>query len=719
MEKESKLLEEFQAELFPVLKFRVNFALVLATILLPAFSWVDYLFYPQHFRTFLVYRIITAGITLLLWILNRKSADIFTSRAIAVIGFYVIGLCILSMIQEVNGFGTPYYAGLLLLFIAFLTFLPFDLETHLIHTSLLYLCYLLVVFYSGRGGFTKLFLVNNIYLVSSLGVLLTGAFFNYKKRFEEFVARRRLKAAEDKLKEYARRLENTVEESESKYATVVNNAREGIIVVKDSRVVFWNPEAERLFSCTGSLLKNMDFLDLFPEERRKVIEDICASQINGEDSCILDTIEISCGKDDKKWLELMGVPVSWKAAPAGLFFIRDVTAKRTLEHELIQAQKMEAIGTLASGVAHDLNNIFQIIAGYVQMGLEAHDKGARINYFLGQIEKTVERASLVTRQLLVFSRKEEGRREVIDVNRQIVSLSRLLQRVIPKMIKIDLRLSADAGAILADPIQLEQVLMNLALNARDAMPEGGELIITTNRIKSDWGLLPLAGTRDGQRDGLEEFVRIQVSDTGTGMVPEVRERIFDPFFTTKEEGRGTGLGLAIVYGIIKKHGGWITCESEPGKGTVFSVFFPACQEGEEQVEQGTLRGEQGVGSSETILLIDDEEQIRDIGKNMLEKVGFQVMLASSGEEALQLFAKEGDRISLVLLDLNMPGMGGFRCLKKLKEQQPDIKVIICTGYLDEETISKIRELNVEDFVHKPFRFSEILPIIRARLSDKK
>ncbi len=695
----------------------MNFALLLAAFMLPALAWIDYLFYPEHFRTFLVYRLITAAIALLLFILNQKSADLFTSRAIAIIGFYVIGLCILSMIKEVNGFGTPYYAGLLLLFIAFLTFIPFDFKNHLIHTVILYLLYLMVVFYSGSGGFTNLFLVNNIYLVSSLGVLLVASYFNYRKRFEEFVARKGLKAAEEKLKEYARRLEDSVEESESKYATVVNNAREGIIVVKDSAVVFWNPEAERLFNCSGvSSLERVNFLELMPDDRAEIIQKVCSGPVEGEENCVLDTLEIECGADDKKWLEVMAVPVIWKSEPAGLFFIRDVTAKRILEHELIQAQKMEAIGTLASGVAHDLNNIFQIIAGYVQMSLEAYNNPAKIKYFLGQIEKVVERASLVTRQLLVFSRKEEGKKEIIDVNEQIVSLSRLLQRLIPKMIRIDLRLSADAGSILADPIQLEQVLMNLALNARDAMPEGGELVIATNRIKSDWGLISMAGQEDSKDNG-KDFLRIQVSDTGTGMPPEVRERIFDPFFTTKDDGRGTGLGLAIVYGIVKRHGGWITCESEPGKGTVFSVFFPACTEDEERVDHVMVSRDYGVSSSETILLVDDEEQIRDIGKNMLEKVGFNVILASSGEEALQIFSREPDAINLVLLDLNMPGMGGFRCLEKLKEQRPDIKVIICTGYLDEETISKIQQLDVEDFVHKPFRFSEILPIIRARLSD--
>ena len=716
MEKETKLLEEFQRELFPLLKRRVDFALLLAVLLIPLFSWVDYVFYPEHFTTFLVYRLITAGLALLLFFFNRRSTDMNTTRNTAVIGYYLVGLFLMLMIREVHGCGTPYYAGLILLFIVFLTFLPFNLKTHLVHTSLLYLLYLLTCLVAGNGCLSRLFLVNNMFIISSLGVLLVGVYFNYQKRFQEFTARKRFIEAEEKLAKYAGKLEDYVEESESKYATVVNNAREGIVVVRDERVVFWNPEAERIFSCPDGSLENRNFLDLFPRERRIVIEKACRGATDMNGSCTVETLEISCENDDRKWLEVMGIPVKWQSEPAGLFFIRDVTSKRTLERELIQAQKMEAIGTLASGVAHDLNNIFQIIAGYVQMGQEMAVLDSRMKHFLAQIEKTVERASMVTRQLLVFSRKEKTRREIIDVNKQIVSLSRLLQRVIPKMIRIDLRLSADAGAIFADPIQLEQVLMNLALNARDAMPEGGELVISTNRIKNRWEVPPLVASL-GSRNSGEELVRIQVRDTGTGMAPEVRERIFDPFFTTKEEGQGTGLGLAIVYGIVKRHGGWITCESEPGTGTTFSIFFPVCRDDEQSVEQGESGTEYAGKSSETILLIDDEEQIRDIGKNMLEKVGFQVITASSGEEALQLFKEEGERVNLVLLDLNMPGMGGFRCLKRLKEMRPDIKVIICTGYLDDETITKIRELNVEDFVHKPFRFSEILPIIRARLSN--
>ncbi len=717
MKKDPELIEDFKEDLFPVLKKRLEFALLLAIFLVPAFSWVDYFFYPDHFNRFLIYRLVTSGLALVLFLLSRKSSDLNAARSIAVSGYYIIGLCIILMIKDVNGFGTPYYAGLLLLFIGFLTFLPFDVKTHFIHTLMLYTLYLLVALYSGRGNLTRLFFVNNIFLLSSLGVLLVGVYFNYRKRFEEFEARRRLQAAERKLREYAEKLEDSVVETESKYETVVKNAREGIMAVRDSqKIVFWNPEAERLFSCCEESLEKKKFFELFPEESGKIMERACRDALKTGEIRTVDPLEIICEEGDTRWIEAMAIPVKWQSGPAALFFIRDITAKRTLERELIQAQKMEAVGTLASGVAHDLNNIFQIIAGYVQMGIELAEKDSRMGYFLGQIEKTVERASLVTRQLLIFSRKKETRREIIDVNRQIVSLSKLLQRVIPKMIKIDLRLSANAGSILADPIQLEQVLMNLALNARDAMPEGGELLVSTKRIVKEWELLSMigSGAGPGQKD---EFVCIQISDTGTGMVPEVRERIFDPFFTTKEEGRGTGLGLAIVYGIVKAHGGWITCESEPGAGTTFSVFFPACKEDGEVAEEGPSRVAYPQESSEVIMLVDDEEQIRDIGKNMLEKVGFRVLLASSGEEALQLFEEEHGRINLVLLDLNMPGIGGFRCLEKLKKLKPDIRVIICTGYLDEDTISKIRKLDVEDFVHKPFRFSEILPIIRARLSQ--
>ena len=691
-------------------------ALFMAILFIPLFSWADYLFYPEHFKTFLGYRVAATALVLVLFFLNQKAASVTAVRNIAVSGFYIIGIFLILMIMDVNGFDTPYYAGLLLLFIVFLSFVPLETRTLAVHTILLYMLYVASAFYSGNGHLPRLFFVNNIFLVSSLCALLVASYFNYRKRLQEFDARKKLKEAEEKLLEYTRKLENSVEESESKYATVVNNAREGIVVVRKGRIVFWNPESERVLSCRSGSLQGRDFKSFFPGVKSRVFECAYPGPDDAEDACVLDTLEIKCSDDEKKWLEVMAVPVTWQGEAAGLFFIRDVTAKRTLEHELIQAQKMEAIGTLASGVAHDLNNIFQIIAGYVQMGIEVSQKdGTRLKYFLGQIEKTVERASLVTRQLLVFSRKEESKREVVDVNKQIVSLSRLLQRVIPKMIRIDLRLSANAGSIMADPIQLEQVLMNLSLNARDAMPEGGELVISTNRIKGHWDSAPVIGSVPLAK-GQNDFVRIQIRDTGTGMTSEVRERIFDPFFTTKEEGRGTGLGLAIVYGIVKEHGGWITCESEPGKGTTFSIFFPGCLEDEEDAKKAGESISPHMEFSEVILLVDDEEQIRDIGKNMLEKAGFQVITASSGEEALEIFRRRAEEIKLVLLDLNMPGMGGFRCLKQLKELAPDIRVIICTGYLDEETTLKIREFQVEDFVHKPFRFSEILPIIRARLS---
>jgi len=714
----SRFKKEFEDDLFPVLKKTVGIGLILIIILVPAFSWVDYYYYPEYFRRFLYYRLGAATLAALLFYLNLRSRSFHISKIIGILGYYVVGICIIMMIRDVNGFETPYYAGLLLVFTGFISIVPFETKCHLFHVAILYIIYIIAIFASKDSQVSKLFVVNNIFLLSCLTILLTASFFNYKKRFEEFLGRKKLIKAEECLRQYATQLQENVEESESRYASVVNNAKEGILIISKGKVTFYNPRAREILTSIGIMPKDEEIMEQLPQNMREAISKAYSEAISSGKSTINQEIELEIDKHSKRWFEYTLVPIKIQKEPASVLFLRDVTARKQMENELIQSQKMEAIGVMAGGVAHDLNNVFQIVSGYVQMGLQLAEKGSKIHYYLGQIEKTIGRASMVARQLLIFARKDESKKEVLDVNSQIVSLTRLLHRVIPKMITIDLRLSADAGCIYADPVKFEQVLLNLCINARDAMPEGGRLEISTFKTKQvPDDIKKLSQDLCDKSD--QEYVCIKIADTGQGIPPELKDRIFEPFFTTKEKGKGTGLGLSIVYGIVKDHQGFISCTSQPGKGTVFSVYLPACQDLKEHVITGLPETEPMDASNELILLVDDEEQIRDIGKNMLEQVGYQVETAESAEAAIEFIRERGDSLRLILLDLNMPGMGGMKFLEQFNKLFPelDVAIIICTGYFDKEDLSKVRELGVSRVVHKPFKFSEIVPVIRSVLSS--
>ena len=399
---------------------------------------------------------------------------------------------------------------------------------------------------------------------------------------------------------------------------------------------------------------------------------------------------------------------------------RDVTDRilaerevKRLQSQMLQAQKMEAIGTLAGGIAHDFNNLLQAILGYTQILIMPKEDSDPDVPSLRQIEKAANRASELTQQLLTFSRKVESKPRPVSLNQEVRQVEKLLKRTIPKMIEIELRLEEDLETISADPAQLEQVIMNLGVNARDAMPEGGKLLIETESA-----LMDEAYCRDhlGARAG--KYVLLTISDTGLGMDKKTLEHIFDPFFTTKEVGKGTGLGLAMVYGIVKSHRGYIMCYSEPGEGTAFKIYFPVTEEESTDTGSGT-RGAEPVpeGGRETILLVDDEELLREVGTEMLKRFGYTILLASDGEGALDLYREKGADISLVILDLIMPGMGGEKCLGEILKLNPRAKVVIASGYSINSRAKNALNAGARAFIKKPYEVNEMLRVVREVLDQ--
>jgi signal transduction histidine kinase/CheY-like chemotaxis protein len=388
--------------------------------------------------------------------------------------------------------------------------------------------------------------------------------------------------------------------------------------------------------------------------------------------------------------------------------------KRKLEAQLNQAQKMEAIGILAGGVAHDFNNLLTSIIGYAELALMDLGKNSRVNQSLDEILKAGHRAAGLTRQLLAFSRKELIRPEVLNFNSLIMNFEKMLRRLIREDIDIVSVCSPDLWQVEADPGQMEQVVMNLAVNARDAMPKGGKLTIETANVELNEDYF-----RDhGVENQAGPYVMLAVTDTGTGMDKETRARIFEPFFTTKGLGRGTGLGLSTVYGIVKQNKGHIWVYSEPEKGTTFKVYFPRVGVETEVAkrEEVPVRSLEG---SETILVVEDDEMLRKMAVKMLKGYGYRLITARNGEDALEIAGSHDGPVHLLLTDVVMPGMTGLDLAEQLKSRFPEIKVLYMSGYTDNVIADHgVLEKDV-NFIQKPFSREGLGGKVREVLDKKQ
>jgi two-component system cell cycle sensor histidine kinase/response regulator CckA len=391
--------------------------------------------------------------------------------------------------------------------------------------------------------------------------------------------------------------------------------------------------------------------------------------------------------------------------------IRDITERKQLENQLRQAQKMEAVGTLAGGIAHDFNNMLQVISGYVQT-MQMHPDRTSNQYVLGKVSETVMRASELVQGILTFSRKVETQLQPLDLNRSVAAAVKILKRILARMIKIETILPDGIDLINADSNQLEQILLNLGLNAGDAMPDGGKLIIETRNVTLD---------EEYCRQHLDavagDYVQLIVSDDGQGIDKEHLEHIFEPFYTTKQTGKGTGLGLAMVYGIVKSHSGYVEVHSEPGQGSTFKLYFPVLRDVDAVPADPHTNAPASLRGSETILLVDDEEAIVEVGKSTLEEFGYSVKTVSSGEDAVALYLKCGEEIDLVILDLGMPGMGGGKALLELKKLDPTVKILIASGYSSETQMTQALKDGASGFIAKPYRLDNLLLQIREVLGQ--
>ena len=506
--------------------------------------------------------------------------------------------------------------------------------------------------------------------------------------------------------------EEALRASEEKYRYVVENANDAIFIAQDGFVKFPNSRLEAISGYSLEELTQRPFLDFVHPEDRATVASMHRKRMEGEQVPTMYSFRGITKSGETIWLEISSVFRMWEGRAASLNFMRDITQEKRLESQLIHAHKMEAVGTLAGGIAHDFNNLLQAVSGYAELLLQQTSEGDKGFRALREIKRAASRGGELTRQLLTFSRKVEPQLRPVDLNIIVSDVRTLLERTIPKMIQIELHLASDLNLVNADSSQIEQVLMNLVVNGRDAMPDGGTLSIHTSNITLDE---PYCRSHQDVVPG--EYVLLAVADTGFGIDKETREHVFDPFFTTKEVGKGSGLGLAIVYGIVKSHQGHVLCASCPGQGTAIEIYLPV-------VERALMASNVSIaptplhGGDETILLVDDDASIRDLGEQTLRLYGYTVISAPDGESALEVYREHKNRIDMVILDLIMPGMGGALCLQALVEINPKVKVLIASGYSAEGEHEKAIASGARAFLQKPYELHEMLEAVRQALKGE-
>ncbi len=513
-----------------------------------------------------------------------------------------------------------------------------------------------------------------------------------------------------------KKMENALKESEEKYRLLVENANEVILVAQDGRIRFVNHKALDFIGYTPEELIEKEFTAFVHPEDRKTLSERHRKRLEGEYVPALYPFRIIDRDGGIKWVEINAVRIEWKGRPATLNFLVNITERKhaeeereKLQNQLTQAKKMESIGRLAGGVAHDFNNMLGVILGRTEMMLMGMTPEDPFRSDLEEIQKAGMRSADLTRQLLAFARKQTITPRVLDVNETVEGMLKMLRRLIGEDVNLIWHPDAHLWPVKVDPAQIDQILANLCVNARDAISGVGKVTIETKNViieEDDYidrpGLIP------------GEYVLLTVSDDGCGIDEVTLANIFEPFFTTREVGEGTGLGLAMIYGIVKQNSGFIDVHSEVGKGTTFKIYFPR-HEGDAAKETKPDLVKIPKGHGETILLVEDDPSILDMGKAMLEKMGYTVLRAGDPKQALEIAKTHGGKIHLLMTDVVMPQMSGKVLAEQIHNVNPDMKVLFMSGY----TANVIAHRGILDaevhFIQKPFSMKDLAFKVRNTL----
>jgi PAS domain S-box-containing protein len=514
------------------------------------------------------------------------------------------------------------------------------------------------------------------------------------------------------------RLERALQESEARFHSLAEHPVSAVFILLQDRLHFVNGHCADLFGYTpGEMTGELRVTDLFVEEDQPILTEFIRRQLEGEHSRTQQLLRGVRKDGELVEVEVYGSRTEVEGAIAFMGVIVDLTgpkraeaALREREEQLRHAQKLEAVGRLAGGIAHDFNNLLMVIQGSVNLVLMNTTEADPQRDDLQEIVRATERAAALTRQLLAFGRKQVLRPKVVNLNTAISDLHKIMHRLIGEDVELHLELDPDLGCVKVDPGQLEQVVLNLAVNSRDAMPDGGRLTIRTTNTE----LTNKDADRFPYKVLTGPYVCLSFEDTGFGMPESVLGRVFEPFFTTKEQGRGSGLGLSMVYGIVKQSEGYIWVASTQGQGTTIQIYLPlipCVREESEPPPTPPLRRGSG-----RVLLVEDEEPVRKVTRRLLEQGGYEVVEAASGPEAIRQFDSLAGSVDLVLTDVVMPRMGGRELATRLLARNPSLPVLYMSGYAADRGLRRGMDKRDQNFIQKPFSPEELLERIQALLA---
>ena len=679
-------------------------------------SVLDYFVMPDHFTRFLIYRAVTATLFSIIFYLTKQRATKYYQIGLFIAGSLLVSVMVELMILSSGGHQSTYYAGIIIIFMFCLGFLPlFSITFAILFGALIYLIYLLPILIFDDITNMRSFINNNIFLITTACIAIAWRYYNDKLFYQKVSLEYDLSKDKEQLEHYSLQLQNMVEErtkklheSEQWHRSLFENATDGIIVLdKNSIIVNANDKACEMHGFTRESLIGAHIKLLVGDSDKDTISRKTRRILDGE-SLVFEA------KNNKKDGTYIYVEISSKAITIGneVFiqsFYRDITEKKKFQEHVLQSQKMESVGVLAGGIAHDFNNILTAILGHTDLIRRFAVLNEKATRSLNVIEDASRRAGRMISKLLGFARKSKHERTPINLNDVVYETIKLLEQVFKKDINLTVELDNRLPLIQGDVNQMEQVIMNFLVNARDAMPNGGRIVIKTQArtvVKGMPDVPPYVPPG--------EYVQISVSDTGMGIPEDIKNKIFEPFFTTKEQGKGTGLGLSMVYGAINDHQGYLSVESTLGVGSVFTVFLPAAAPA---TVSGTKEAVSPGSGKQTLLIVDDEQDILDIMRDSLENQGYKVFASSDSTVAIDIYRRIFNDVALVITDIVMPGIDGRELIRQIKVINPDVKVLAISGYT--KYVGEKEDMkDIDGFLQKPFETYYLLSVVKRILEAK-
>ncbi len=671
---------------------------------------LDYLVTPEHFSQFLILRIISIGLLIGLSVVNKQYLSTGIQLGITIAATFVSSFMVELMILATGGHSSTYYAGMIIVFVFIIGLLPVSLSVTFVLALIIYSIYIFPILFFDTITNHTVFINNNLFLLSVFIIGFIWKYINQRLLINKLGLEYDLSQEKEQLKVYSSNLENIVQErtkelsvSEKWYRAIFDYATDGIMVLdKNGIIINVNRKACEIHGFERDALIGIRLELIDTSDQKALIRERLQKILEGE-SFVYETEHYR--KDGSKvLLEVSATAIESEGEKYIQSFYRDITEKKRLQEQLMHSTKMESIGVFAGGIAHNFNNILTAILGYAELLLEFSALDDVSRQRVRNIESSARKASSMISKLLSFARRDSHEVLPLNLHDVINDSLKMFEGMLNKKIGLKVNLCEQKPVIEGDPNQIEQILMNLIVNAKDAMPDGGLMSISTR-------LIDLQEVRPNVPSYVQpgRYVILSFSDTGTGIPRDIMNKIFDPFFTTKEKGRGTGLGLATVYGIMKDHRGYISVQSDVGKGTTFELYFPLS----DGVPQGIVKPRLNkIEGHENILIVDDDSDVLNLISDLLETHGYHVIPVNNALNAIDTFRENLGKIHLVISDIVMPLVEGNDLVKILRTINPEIKILVISGFSNAD----IGEGGpIDAFLKKPFEGTELLATIRKIL----